>query len=203
MLLSVSELTRTLGSKKLFSRVSFDLAEGETLAVLGPSGSGKSSLIRCLAGLDEASAGEVLLEGGSLKDLGASVWRSSLCYVAQRPPLLRGSARAFLEQVQSLQVQNGRDVASPFELAERWGLAGEKWDQEFSKLSGGEQQRALLAVAISRKPRVLLLDEPTSALDDETARKVEGDLAVVSAVWVTHDVAQAKRVAQKTLDLET
>ena len=202
MLLAARNLARRLGSKTLFEEVDFELDTGTTLVVSGSSGSGKSSLLRCLAGLDPVSEGEVLFEGKSLAQLGFSAWRSLVCYVAQRPPALRGSAREFVEQVASLEVQRGRKTESPYELAESWGLGATQWDQPFVELSGGEQQRALLAVAVSRKPRVLLLDEPTSALDGNAVERVEQSLRGSSVVWVTHDDAQAGRVAQRTLELD-
>lgn len=201
MLLSVSRLTRKLESKTLFEAVSFELEAGTTLAVVGPSGSGKTSLLRCLACLDPFSEGELLLEGQPPAGVGFVVWRRSVCYVAQHPPLLRGSAREFAKQIESLEVQRDRETSSPFELAERWRLDAALWDREFSELSGGEKQRVLLALAVSRGPRLLVLDEPTSALDAETTKLVEQSLEGLSLVWVTHDVAQAERVAQRTLDL--
>jgi len=68
-------------------------------------------------------------------------------------------------------------------------------------LSGGEAQRAALAVAVSRKPTVLLLDEPTSALDPATMAEVEASLAGQTAIWVTHDDAQAERLGGRRLSL--
>lgn len=201
MLLSVSGLSRRVGSKALFADLSFELDEGQTLAILGPSGSGKSSLLRCLACLDPTSGGELLLEGRAPREVGFPVWRSSLGYVAQQPPALRGSARDFAEQVAELEVQRGRVASSPFEIGAGWGLSQRLWDQPFSDLSGGERQRALLALAVARKPRILLLDEPTSALDAETTQRVERSLQGLSVVWVTHDIAQAERVATERLEL--
>ncbi|OGR11113.1 MAG: hypothetical protein A2341_21875 [Deltaproteobacteria bacterium RIFOXYB12_FULL_58_9] len=80
-------------------------------------------------------------------------------------------------------------------------MAKENWQQPFAKLSGGEQQRLLLAMALSQEPDVLLLDEPTSALDAAVVDTVERTLRGCTAVWVTHDAEQARRVGTRVMEL--
>jgi len=94
--------------------------------------------------------------------------------------------------------QRHRDAAA---IARSWGIDTATWRRDWSVLSGGEAQRCHLAIALALGPRVLLLDEPTSALDAETAALVEQSLSGSTAVWVTHDDAQADRVADRTLVL--
>jgi ABC-type multidrug transport system ATPase subunit len=201
MLLTISELSCSLGSKSILSGVSFELESGSSLVVMGPSGSGKTTLLRCVAGLDPSSGGQVLLQDRAMSSMGYSAWRSALCYLPQKAPALRATARGFLDRVQALKAQSERPTRSAVELTTAWGLDESSWDREFSELSGGEQQRLLLAVAVSRNPAVLLLDEPTSALDRATAALVEESLRGLTTVWVTHDQDQAERVSERRLEL--
>ena len=159
------------------------------------------ALLRCLACLDTASHGTLTLEGKTPSQWGVRAWRSEVCYVPQLPPALRGTPRAFVQRVQELRSQQARKGTPPEVIAAGWNLAPEIWDREFSLLSGGEKQRVLLALALSRRPRILLLDEPTSSLDARAIGAVEQSLRGYTAVWVTHDTQQAERVAHERLEL--
>ena len=119
----------------------------------------------------------------------------------QRAPILLGTPQAYAQEVAQFASQRGRDVDDPQQIGLSWGLPVKTWHQPWSDLSGGEAQRALLAIALSRRPAVLLLDEPTSNLDAEATLAVERTLAEHSAIWVTHDGAQIDRVADRTLAL--
>lgn len=180
---------------------SFDLRleSGESVAVQGASGSGKSSLLRALANLDPPEAGEITLDGRGPRGWGVPAWRARVRLVPQSVPGLPGTPRHTARLVETYAAAPAGE--DPVALAEAWDLAPERWDQPWSRLSGGEQQRALLALALCRPSDVLLLDEPTSALDPESAAAVEESLAGRTALWVTHDVAQASRVADRVLTL--
>jgi putative ABC transport system ATP-binding protein len=196
-------LTRSVGERLLFEDVRLRLPAGERVAVVGPSGAGKSLLLRGLAWLEPFDAGEVRLEGRTPQAWTIPAWRAEVCHVPQHPPGLPGSPEEFLTTLETFRTQRKRAAQDPRAVAESWGLSPERWRTPWSRLSGGEQQRALLAIALSRRPRVLLLDEPTSALDAEATTAVEDALGDQSAVWVTHDAAQAARVARQVIRLST
>lgn len=195
-------LRRELEGRVLFEGLDLELARGEVLCVRGPSGAGKTQLLRQLAGLDAFEGAALRLDGRDAAAWGAQAWRAEVQYVPQVAPSFEGTPRAFAERVARLAAQAGREGDDPLELARGWRLAEEIWDAEWRSLSVGERQRALLAVFVARRPRVLLLDEPTAALDPDSVAAVEESLARATCVWVTHHPAQAERVGTASLELE-
>lgn len=201
MIFETRQLSRSFAGRVLFRGLDLRVAPGEVLAVRGPSGSGKTTLLRCLAWLD-APQGEVLLDGRSPAQWGVPAWRRRVAYVAQRPAHAAATPAALAVEVLRYASQRGEPGDDPRALASRWGLPSGCWDQPWQELSGGEQQRVALALALARRPAVLLLDEPTAALDPDSRDAVEADLRCRTALWVTHDPTQAERVADRVLDLE-
>jgi ABC-type iron transport system FetAB ATPase subunit len=199
--LAARDLWRQVEGRRLLGGLDLDLAQGARIAVHGPSGSGKTTLLRALAWLDPAVEGTVTLDGRAPGDWGAPSWRTQVCYVAQRPPTLPGTPAEALAQIEQLAAQRGRETDDARALADRWLVPGDRWQQPWATLSGGEQQRLWLAIAASRRPRVLLLDEPTSALDEAATEAVERDLAERTGVWALHNEEQATRVGATPLRL--
>ena len=187
-------LERRFGARTLFEGVDLQIPPGGCVRLAGPSGSGKTQLLRGLAWLGPFDGGEVTLEGRSPTAWGVPAWRARVAYVPQKPPGLPGTPLDLVELVARFAAQASRPGDDPVGVGARWGLPAEAWARPWSELSGGEQQRAYLAVAVSRRPDVLLLDEPTSALDAEATAAVERDLQDWAVCWVTHDAAQAARV---------
>jgi ABC-type iron transport system FetAB ATPase subunit len=210
-----SDISKPQGSSKfgdrvLFDNVSFNLDRGEVLAIEGKSGCGKTSLLRIVAGLDNADSGDVYLLGKAPRTYGLPTWRTRVAYVSQARVNFEGSPRDLLKTFSQLGAQQklkkarskeekegkvGYDVDFD-EVASALKLPSDKLDSEWSKLSGGEYQRMALAIAIALKPDVLLLDEPTSALDKESCAAAEKLLCSlpIPKLWITHDEEQAKRV---------
>jgi putative ABC transport system ATP-binding protein len=184
---------------------------GAITAVIGPSGSGKSSLLRILAGLDRATAGTLSIGGTSITGLSPTRMRRArrrlIGYVFQRPSDNLISYLTVSQHLRSAAHGRGRaDVSSRDmdELLDRLGLAGRK-DHLPAQLSGGEQQRVAFAQAVIGSPSLVVADEPTAELDSQTAAaliETVGALADtgVSIVVSTHD-ADLVEAADKILHL--
>lgn len=186
------------------------LHAGESLAVTGPSGVGKTLLLRTLAGLRSADAGEVWFDGRRLGDWWLPEYRARVVYLAQRPGLPDGSVGEALAAPFALRVHRHQCFAreDAVRLLMELDVPPTFLDQATDDLSGGEAQVAALVRALLIEPRVLLLDEPTAALDPQRTQRVEALLRTWLAngpqracVWVSHDAAQIERVANRVLAL--
>lgn len=196
--------------RTLWSDLRLELHPGESLAVTGPSGVGKTLLLRTLAGLRSAEAGEVWFDGRRLRDWWMPDYRARVAYLAQRPGLPDGSVREALAAPFALRVHRHRHFVpeDAVRLLARLDLQPAFLDQATDDLSGGEAQVASLVRALLIQPRVLLLDEPTAALDPQRVQRVEALLRTWLAddtrracIWVSHDAAQVERVSDRALAL--
>jgi ABC-type lipoprotein export system ATPase subunit len=186
--------------------VDFDVGEGEFLAVVGPSGSGKSTILNMIGGLDRATAGTVEVEG---RDLGRLDEDELTEYRRDRIGFVwQGTARNLVpylnvvENVRLPSTASGIKIPAarrtPRELLEVVGLP-HRANHRPGQLSGGEQQRVAVAVALSNLPKILLADEPTAELDSESAALVLDAFESVNRefgvtiVMVTHDLLAARR----------
>jgi putative ABC transport system ATP-binding protein len=200
-------LGRVVKDKVLVEDVSFKVRTGEVLAIVGPSGSGKSSLLRLLNRLDEATSGTLYVEGIDYRQIPPRELRRKLGMVNQRPYLFPGTVE---ENLQFGPRQRGESLSheSIEQLLVRVGLKGYS-SRNVANLSGGEAQRVSVARTLANSPLVLLLDEPTSALDEASKLEVESAIQNVvhdrglTCVLVTHDTAQAARLAERALLLES
>jgi putative ABC transport system ATP-binding protein len=206
-LLRAEHLGRKVGNKVIVDDVSFELHAAETLGILGPSGSGKSSLLRLLNRLDEPTSGTVFVEGVDYRSIAPRELRRKIGLVMQRPYLFPGTVE---DNVRFGPQQRGEQVSSDAiaALVSETGLPGYA-TRDVAKLSGGEAQRVSLARALANSPSVLLLDEPTSALDDASKGSIETLIRTIvngkklGCVLVTHDRSQADRMASRILRMES
>jgi ABC-type methionine transport system ATPase subunit len=204
--LEAEHLSRAIVGKVITNNISVQVHVGEILAVVGPSGSGKSSFLRLLNRLDEPTDGAVRLNGRDYRELSPEELRRRVGMVMQFAYLFPGTVAENIEYGPSQ-----RGASLPAEqvaaLLQRVGLSGYQ-KRNVSNLSGGEAQRVSIARTLANAPEVILLDEPTSALDEESAQEVE-DLVLdiirerrMTCVIVTHNNAQARRLADRTMIIE-
>lgn len=205
-ILRTEHLGRVVNDKILVEDATFELQSGEVLAIVGPSGSGKSSLLRLLNRLDEPTSGTVYLEAIDYRQIAPRDLRRKLGLVNQRPYLFAGTVE---ENLRFGPAQRGESLPQDAinQLLARVGLKGYA-SRNVANLSGGEAQRVSVARTLANSPLVLLLDEPTSALDETSKREVESAVQNIvrdhglTCVLVTHDTAQASRLAERALLLE-
>jgi ABC-type iron transport system FetAB ATPase subunit len=184
-------------SRPGLSLPAFDLDGGEAVAVVGPSGSGKSLLLRAIADLDPNQA-EIRLDGVARAGLPAPDWRRRVTYVGPVAAWWRARVGEHF---------HAADQAALPDWLRRLGLPSEALDWPVERLSTGEGQRLSLIRALVQAPQVLLLDEPTAALDAEAAASVEALILAslsegTAILFVTHNLEQAGRLARRCLRLE-
>jgi spermidine/putrescine transport system ATP-binding protein len=204
IMLEVLKLYKTYENQPLLKGISFSLAAGETLCLLGASGSGKSTILRIIAGLEEAESGEVRWEGTSLAGVPVHQRNFGLMFqdYALFPHLDVSANVAFgLEMQQWAKPDRERRVAEVLEQVKLTAFA----QRRVTELSGGEQQRVALARALAPRPRLLMLDEPLGALDRAMREKLVEELrgilrqSGIPAIYVTHDQEEAFTLADQIL----
>ena len=209
-MLSVSNLSISFDESKVLEGFNLNVKSGEIFALLGNSGSGKSSALRFIAGLESASNGTVTLDGKNLSLNGLHSVKPELREIGMVfqdyslfPHMTVYQNIGFgIDQV-STQLRNEK-ISSLLELISLQGIE-KKYPHQ---LSGGEQQRVSLARALAKSPKLLLLDEPFSSLDkshhDELVRDVRSILKKqsVTSILVTHDDSEAKNFADRIGKIE-
>ena len=192
------------GDGWLLRDISLSLRSGDRIGLVGPSGAGKTVLLRALARLDPVCEGELLWRGGAIHGARVPTYRAHVIYLHQRPAFVEGSVEDNLRLPFSLMQHRGKQFDRT-RLA-NW-LGSLDRDESFlaknvQDLSGGEAQLAGLLRALQLDPQVLLLDEPTAAIDRHTATLFEQLVAAWLAerpserafMWVSHDSQQTERM---------
>jgi ABC-2 type transport system ATP-binding protein len=195
-IIEVKDFRKTYGGHVAVDRISFAIQPGEIFGLLGPNGAGKTSTLECLEGLRTPTE-------GSLRVAGIDPARESR--------KLRNVIGVQLQSAglpESITVEEAmrffcayHDTAPRLDLIERMGLA-DKHKSQFYELSGGQQRRLSLALAVAHKPRVLFLDEPTSGLDVATRTELhdmmrELQKSSTTIILATHDMAEAEQMSDR------
>jgi phosphonate transport system ATP-binding protein len=213
--LNVEGVSKSFGPQSVLEGVSFTLSEHEFVAVLGPSGAGKTTLFRCITGMTGADAGRIRFEGREIESL-APRQRRNIAVVFQQfnlvrrltalenvlagrlahVPMWRGVSRCF----------ERADILKGFESLERVGLLDQAL-QRADTLSGGQQQRVAIARSLAQKPRLIVADEPVASLDPSSAAgvlKLLKEIAQsdgVAVICSLHQVNYARLYADRIIGL--
>jgi putative ABC transport system ATP-binding protein len=203
VLFELRDVSLSRAGRPVLDSVSAEVPAGAT-AVVGPSGCGKSTLLRLLDRLADPDRGTILHDGRPLESYDPLQLRREVSLVPQLPALQPGTVETNVEFAARLAGCEA-ELARCLELA---GLDAGFAERDVDRLSVGEQQRVMLARALTQGPKVLLLDEPTSALDEAARDAVEATLLdlrrrlAISLVIVSHDPAQARRLGDYVIRLD-
>ena len=195
-IISVEHLGKSFGTNEVLTDISFDVSQGEVISIIGVSGTGKSTLLRCINLLEQPSYGTIRYHGEDILSphFDLAHYRAKVGMVFQQVKVLERdreeaekNARNYLEKVGMLQYRNAKP----------------------SQISGGQKQRAAIARALSMDPEAILFDEPTSALDPELIGEVLDvmkNLAANSGITmlvVTHEMSFARDISDRVIFMES
>ena len=210
-MLDVINLEKSFGKLHVLRGINVTIKKGEVVCVIGPSGGGKSTFIRCLNLLEKPTGGDIIFEGVSLmnKKVNLDEHRKKIGMVFQHFNLFANknvlnNITLALMKVKKMKREEADEVA--MRMLKRVGLE-EKARQFPSQLSGGQKQRVAIARSLAMNPDIMLFDEPTSALDPEMVGEVLSlmkELAKdgMTMVVVTHEIGFAREVADRILFLD-
>lgn len=208
-MLKIVDLKKKFGQVEVLKGISFQIDDGEIGVVLGKSGAGKTTLIRCINGLENFDSGKIVLDNVEIKSINdMKEIRGQIGMVFQNFNLF--PHLSVLENIIESPVRVfGRNkdevVKEAIDLLEMVDLLDKK-DNYPHQLSGGQQQRVAIARSCALKPKVLCFDEPTSALDKDNIQKVEDIIRDckkmgMAILIITHDTVFAEEIADKTLNI--
>ena len=213
-MIEVKDLHKSFGDNEVLKGINFKINDGDVIAILGSSGGGKTTILRCINFLAKADKGTLVFDGkeydlANMKKGDIAALRMKTGFVFQNYNLFLNktaleNVMEGLVTVRKMDKPKAREIATS--ALEKVGL-GDKLDYYPISLSGGQQQRVSIARALAYKPEVIYFDEPTSSLDPELTNEVLGvmkDLAKekVTMVVVTHEMTFARNVSNRIIFLD-
>lgn len=166
-MIQIQNLQLSFPTGIVFSKLSFSIREGAHTCISGPSGSGKSSILKILQGYIEADEGEIRMDGLVLNKKNIREIRSMIAYVPQNIHLPVRNGRELIDML-ACRIELNKTSHYLISL----GLQEEMLDREFDEMSGGQKQRVIIAICLSLGRKIILLDEPTAALDNEATQQL-------------------------------
>ena len=209
-MIEVKNITKSFGDHTVLKDFSVDFDQSGVTVILGPSGTGKSTLLRCINGLEKTDAGDILVDGLSVNEKkNLKQIRMTCGMVFQHTvifPHLNVMENLIMSPMKILKTPKGEAIDKARYYLKKVGLESKEKSMH-NELSGGEQQRIAIARALMMNPKALLLDEITSALDPEMTREVQNVLESLAAdgvcmLCVTHEMSFARDVASRILFLD-
>lgn len=205
------DVRKNFGDLEVLKGINLTIKRGEVVTLIGPSGGGKSTMLRCINALEKPTSGKMIVNGEDITAKGADLrqLRTGVGMVFQHFnlfPHMTVMENMTYAPMKVLGLSKDEAVTRAMDLLAKVGLT-EKVDQFPGKLSGGQQQRIAIARALAMQPAILLFDEPTSALDPEMVKEV---LEVIKSlahtgitmVLVTHEMGFAREVADRVCFLD-
>ena len=210
-LIEVSDLHKSFGELKVLKGVSEHISKGEVVSIIGPSGGGKSTFLRCLNLLEIPDSGKILFEGEDITAKGVNIdlHRQKMGMVFQHfnvfPHMTVGENITMAPVLLGKKKQN-EAVEMAKELLNKVGLSS-KYDEYPQRLSGGQKQRLAIVRALAMEPDVMLFDEPTSGLDPEMVGEVLNVIKSLvkdgmTTVIVTHEMGFAREVSDRVFFMD-
>ena len=211
-IISIQHLAKNFGAKQVLKDINLDVYPGEVVSVIGSSGSGKSTMLRCINKLEEATSGQIFFKDVDILDRKTNInkLRENIGMCFQSFNLFNNinvieNCTLALTKIKKIKKEEALEIAKQ-ELS-KVGITPEFYNKKVTTLSGGQKQRVAIARALCMKPEIMLFDEPTSALDPEMVGEVlqvMKDLATqgMTMVVVTHEMAFARDVSNKVVFMD-
>ena len=206
-ILKIENLNLEIGTVKILKDISFTVQKKEIIALLGPSGSGKSSLLKSINMLNTPSCGQIKYHNNDIQEISPMALRKKIGYVLQKPTLFGNDVMENLKYPCELH-QKVFDINLVEFYLKKVNLKPDILEKKPNELSGGEQQRISLVRTLLLEPEMILLDEVTSALDEDNTLlieeliKYENENNELTVIFISHNNEQAKRLAQKVIYME-
>ena len=208
-MLQVKNLNKSFGKNKVLNDINFDVKSGQVAVLLGKSGAGKTTILRCINGLEEFDSGEIVVDNCVIKNKNhISKYREKIGMVFQNFnlfPHMSVLENIIASPINVLKLSKEDAILRAKELLKMVDLE-DKIDAYPCELSGGQCQRVAIARACALTPKVLCFDEPTSALDVESIEKVSSIIEDLKSkgmaiLIITHDIGFAKNISDKVIKI--